>query len=230
MRNGFRLATISVLAGMGVLAVAGPAAAHVEVSADKTQAGASDVTLTFAGEAESETAGIKSERVVLPEGIAPDAVTLVKAPGGWTFARTADGFTVGGKALKVGTDAEWEVKVAKLPDGETRLSFRTLETYGDGKVSRWIEIQEEGKEEPENPAPLVTLKPGPKPTATTSAPASAPASSAAASAPAVSAPAVVQADPVSDTSGGSSTWWIWVLIGALVVAGGAVFLARRRRS
>lgn len=230
MRNGFRLATISVLAGMGVLAVAGPAAAHVEVSADKTQAGASDVTLTFAGEAESETAGIKSERVYLPKGIAPEAVTLVKAPAGWTFARTADGFTVGGKALKIGTDAEWKVKIAKLPDGETRLSFRTLETYGDGKISRWIEIQKEGEEEPENPAPLVTLKPGPKPTATTSAPASTPASSAAASVPAVSASAVVQADPVSDTSGGSSTWWIWVLIGALVVAGGAVFLARRRRS
>ncbi|MFI7601881.1 DUF1775 domain-containing protein [Actinoplanes sp. NPDC049681] len=228
MRNGFRLATVSVLAGMGVLALAGTAAAHVEVSADKKQAGASDVTLTFAGEAESTTAGIKSERVVLPEGIAPEAVTLVKAPAGWTFTRTDDGFTVGGKALKVGTDAEWKVKVAKLPDGETRLSFKTLETYGDGKISRWIEIQEEGEEEPENPAPLITLQPGPKPSATTSAAASAPASAPASAATDSPAP-VVQNQLTSEDSGGSSTWWIWVLIAALVVAGGTVFLARRRR-
>ncbi|MEV4640079.1 DUF1775 domain-containing protein [Actinoplanes sp. NPDC049548] len=225
MRTRFRLVSVSVLAGWGVLALAGPAAAHVEVSADKKQAGASEVTLTFHGEAENDAAGIKSERVVLPKGIAPEAVTLVKAPAGWTFTRTADGFTVAGKALKAGTDAEWKVKIAKLPDGETRLPFKTLETYGDGEISRWIEVPEDGEAEPENPAPLITLKPGPKPASTAAAPAS--------SAPVASAssvPPVVQADPVSETSDASSTWWIWVVVGAMVVAGGAFFLARRRRS
>ena len=74
--------TISALAGVGVLALAGPALAHVEVSANKTTAGATDVTLTFSGEAENDAAGIKSERVVLPAGIAPADVSLVKAPAG----------------------------------------------------------------------------------------------------------------------------------------------------
>ena len=128
-----------------MLGLAGPALAHVEVSADKTTAGASDVTLTFTGEAENPAAGIRSERVVLPAGIDPASVTLVKAPAGWTFTRAADGFTVGGKALRTGTDAVWKVRIAKLPDGQTRLSFKTLETYGNGDVSRWIEIQEPGR-------------------------------------------------------------------------------------
>ncbi|MEU8234759.1 DUF1775 domain-containing protein [Actinoplanes sp. NPDC048967] len=231
MRNRFRMTTIGVLAGLGVLAAAGPAAAHVEVSADKNRAGATDVTLTFHGEAENPS-GIKSERVVLPEGITPADVTLVKAPAGWTFQATADGFTVGGKALASGKDAEWKVKVAKLPDGETRLSFKTLETYADGEVSRWIEVQEEGKDEPDNPAPLIKLKPGPSTApATTSAAPSAAASASASAAPAASAAptatATILAEPVAEE--GSSLWWLWVLIA--VVLGGAALatvLIRRR--
>src|SRR3954466_7141520 len=156
-----RVATAAAVAGLAVLGLAGPAFAHVEVSADKSTAGASDVTLTFTGEAESDKAGIKSERVVLPAGVDPAGVTLVKAPAGWTFTSAADGFTVGGAPLRIGVDAVWKVRVAKLPDGETRLSFKTLETYGDGTVVRWIEIQEPGQPEPDHPAPLVTLQPGP---------------------------------------------------------------------
>jgi uncharacterized protein YcnI len=222
------MTTIGVLAALGVLAAAGPAAAHVEVSADKNRAGATDVTLTFHGEAENPS-GIKSERVVLPEGITPADVTLVKAPAGWTFQPTADGFTVGGKALASGKDAEWKVKIAKLPDGETRLSFKTLETYADGEVSRWIEIQEEGKEESDNPAPLIELKPGPStaPATASAAPSqAAPPASASAAPVAPTATATILAEPVSD--GGSSLWWLWVLI-ALVVAGAAVTAVVIRR-
>ncbi|WP_067499790.1 DUF1775 domain-containing protein [Actinoplanes sp. TFC3] len=224
------MSAVGVLAGVGVLLLAGPAAAHVEVSADKDTAGATDVTLTFHGEAENDAAGIKSERVVLPEGIAPGDVTLVKAPAGWTFTPTADGFTVAGKALKVGADAEWSVQIAKLPDGETRLSFKTLETYGDGEVSRWIEIQEQGKDEPDNPAPLVTLKPGAKPTTTSAAPAGAAPSSAPASA-AAPAPAAttVAAQPAadSDEDDGGSLWWVWV-IAAVALGAVAVLYGRNR--
>jgi hypothetical protein len=214
------LLTVSAIAGVGVLALAGPALAHVEVSADKTTAGATDVTLTFNGEAENSAAGIKSERVVLPAGIAPGDVTLVKAPSGWTYTRNSDGFTVAGKALKIGTNAVWSVKVAKLPDGETRLSFKTLETYGNGDVSRWIELQQPGQAEPDNPAPLLTLQPA----ATTADP-----SSAAAPVPSVAAPTTAQASAPAAAASGTSTWWIWVIVVVLVVAAGAIFAGRRRR-
>jgi hypothetical protein len=83
---------VAVSAGvLGAALTAGPAFAHVEVEADKTQAGARDVTLTFNGEAESATAGIRSERIVLPAGVAPGDVSLVKAPRGWKFTAAADG-------------------------------------------------------------------------------------------------------------------------------------------
>jgi hypothetical protein len=223
VRTRFRLLTISAIAGVGVLALAGPALAHVEVSADKTTAGATDVTLTFNGEAENPAAGIKSERVVLPAGIAPAEVTLVKAPSGWTYTQNSDGFTVAGKALKIGTNAVWSVKIAKLPDGETRLSFKTLETYGNGDVSRWIELQQPGQAEPDNPAPLLTLKPG----AATTPPASP--SSVAAPVPSAAAPTTAQATEPASSDSGSSTWWIWVIVVVLVVAAGAIFAVRRRR-
>ncbi|MGX6608371.1 DUF1775 domain-containing protein [Micromonosporaceae bacterium Da 78-11] len=232
MRVGYRVMTVGALAAVAVAGLAGPALAHVEVSADKTTAGAENVTLTFNGEAENDAAGIQSERVVLPDGIDPATVTLVKGPAGWTFTRTADGFTVAGKALKVGADAEWKVKIAKLPAGETRLSFKTLETYGNGDVSRWIEIQEAGQDEPENPAPLVTLKPGPSTAATTpSAPSTLPVvSPSAVVAPSDStgaAPVVTPAAAVADDDGGT-LWWLWVVVAALAVVGLVLWQVRRR--
>jgi uncharacterized protein YcnI len=223
-----RVAAVAAVAGLAVLAPAGPAFAHVEVSADKTTAGASNVTLTFTGEAENDKAGIKSERVVLPAGVDPAGVTLIKAPAGWTFTASADGFTVGGTALRIGVDAVWKVKIAKLPDGETRLSFKTLETYGDGSVVRWIEIQEPGQPEPDNPAPLVTLKPGPSTAAATSAaPSPTPAETSASPAAAVTSAA---ADLPGDEDSGGSTWWIWVIVAVVLIGAGIVLVLRRRNA
>jgi hypothetical protein len=223
VRARYRVMTVGAIAGFAVAGLAGPALAHVEVSADKTQAGATDVTLTFTGEAENPRAGIKTERVVLPEGIAPTDVTLIKAPAGWTFARRADGFTVGGKALKTGTDAVWSVKIAKLPADATRLSFKTLETYGDGEVDRWIEIQEQGQAEPDHPAPLLTLKP-----AASTAPATRSAAPSTAAVAPSAAATTAQAEPASSSTSGS-TWWIWVLVVLVLLAGAATAIVMRRR-
>jgi hypothetical protein len=211
--------TVSAIAAVAVAGLAAPALAHVEVSADKTQAGATDVTLTFTGEAENPKFGIMTERVVLPAGIAPTDVAPVKIPSGWKYTANTDGFTVGGKALKIGTDAVWSVKIAKLPADQTRLSFKTLETYGDGDVVRWIEIQEPGQAEPDNPAPLVVLKP-----AASTAPAAEPSTAVPSAAPATAQASV----PVADKSG--STWWIWVVVAVIVVLGAGLFALRRRGS
>jgi hypothetical protein len=229
VRAMVRTMTVGGIAALAVAGLALPAFAHVEVSSDKNRAGAADVTLTFTGEAENPDAGIRLERVVLPAGIPPAGVTLVKAPAGWTFTRTGDGFTVGGKELKAGTDAAWSVRVARLPAGATRLSFKTLETYGDGEVARWIEIQEPGQPEPDNPAPLLTLKPAAPvavaPSATaepSSAPASDPATAASdASAAAVDAAVAGRVVPA---------WWIWPAVVVALVGGAALLMARRRAS
>ena len=222
MRVRYRVTMVVALAGVAVAVAAGPAFAHVEVSADKPQAGASDVTLTFRGEAESPDAGIKSERVVLPAAIAPADVTLVKAPSGWTFSRNADGFTVSGAALPQGTDSRWSVRVAHLPADQTRLSFKTLETYGDGEVSRWIEIQEPGEPEPPHPAPLLVVKPA----------ASSPTATPLAGIPSAAAPSPDASSPAVDAAAsqrGTPLWWLWPAgIGALIL--GAAWLAARRRA
>lgn len=37
------------------------------------------------------------------------------------------------------------------------MTFKTLQTYSDGKVVRWIEEPKAGQAEPENPAPVLRL-------------------------------------------------------------------------
>jgi uncharacterized protein YcnI len=233
----FRARTV-VAVSVGVLgaALAGaPAFAHVEVEADKAQAGARDVTLTFHGEAESGSAGIRSERVVLPSGIAPAGVRLVKAPKGWKFTAMADGFTVAGPALKVGQDAEFAVRLAQLPADATTLSFKTLETYGDGEIARWIELPEPGRPEPDHPAPTIQLKAAAKPapagpSAAETSPAS-PSPDAAVgtgAAPAAAGGSTAAADlaDASDSDKSGAVWWI---AGAVVVIAAITGLLLWRR-
>jgi uncharacterized protein YcnI len=220
---------VAVSAGvLGAGLIGGPALAHVEVTADKTQAGATNVTLTFTGEAESGSAGIKSERVVLPAGIAPADVRLVKAPPGWKFSSAADGFTIAGKALKVGQDAVFAVRVARLPTGATALSFKTLETYSDGDVVRWIEIPEDGQPEPDHPAPTIKLKGAVKtvPASPSATPSADPVTSAPAQAPTQSAAA---SEETADSGGSGAVWWIVPAV-VVVLAVGALLLWRRRKA
>jgi hypothetical protein len=219
---------VVVAVSAGVVAAglfSGPALAHVEVKADKTQAGAKDVTLTFNGEAESATAGIRSERVVLPSGIAPADVRLVKAPAGWKFTTAADGFTVAGKTLKVGEDAVWAVRLAQLPSDAATLSFKTLETYGDGDVVRWIDLPVAGQPEPDHPAPTITLKGAVK-----SAPASPSAAPTSEVAVLPTTAGAVVAEPATEPAKDSSSnagWWVAGAV-VVIVALTGVFLWRRR--
>jgi uncharacterized protein YcnI len=212
-----RLAVI-VMAVITITAVsAGPASAHVEVSADKAQAGARDVTVSFIAEAESATAGIVSLRVVLPAGIASTAITWLSGPPGWALIPAADGYTVGGPVLPVGTDAEYRVKMAKLPADATTLAFKTLQAYSDGHVDRWIEIPQPGAPEPPHPAPVLTLAPATAVISTAPGPAFGP--------PTTQAP--VSSVPTADSE--FSIWW-WIGIAVLVVMALAGVLVWSRRT
>ncbi|MER7733927.1 DUF1775 domain-containing protein [Streptomyces erythrochromogenes] len=230
-----RPAFTAVCAAVVVGVAAGPAAAHAGVTASDPRALAENVTLSFTSEAESDTAGIAELRVVLPKGIAPDAVTLGDAPKEWKLTATPDGYAIGGPALATGTDAEYSITVRQLPD-EKSLVFKTLETYGDGKISRWIEVPADG-EKVDNPAPVLQLKaaaPGAKPLAPSPSPSATPGSapppeqSAAPSAPAASAGA--RATSAEEAGSGTGTT-VGVVAAALVlVAAGAFWWMRRSRS
>ncbi|MFH9548435.1 DUF1775 domain-containing protein [Streptomyces sp. NPDC017435] len=244
-RAGRRLVLAAALALTAGLALATPAAAHAEVEADKPQALAENVTLSFVSEAESEAAGFTELRVVLPEGIVPADVTLGEGPKGWKFTATKDGYTVAGPALKAGVDAEHKIRIRQLPDAE-ELAFKTVETYSDGEVSRWIELPADGKEA-EQPAPLLKLKAaapgakavGPGPTAAQSATAGAAAPTPSAATPSAAAPSAAAsaadtssaaADTASDEDSGMSSAALvaGIVVVLLVLGGGAWWLLRRR--
>ncbi|MFF3749105.1 DUF1775 domain-containing protein [Streptomyces sp. NPDC002018] len=229
---------IAVVAAAAVLAAgAGPAAAHAEVTASDARALAENVTLDFTSEAESATAGIKELRIVLPKGIAPDAVALKKAPKGWKLTATDDGYTVGGSPLGTGTDAEHSITVRQLPDAKS-LAFKTVETYGDGEISRWIEIPG-GGQEVGNPAPVLELKaaaPGatpiassPSPEPSTSAPSAAPTPTPSDPAAGPAADPTGTAAPEAKDESGDTGLIVAVIAVVVVLAGAAVWWVRRSR-
>jgi uncharacterized protein YcnI len=204
----------ALLAGVvvGALAMAGVAFAHVEISADNPQAGATNVVITFEAEAESDTAGISKVEVVLPAGITFADVTLKEGPPGWTLSKTDDGYAVGGKALPMGTNAEHSVTVAKLPDVES-LTFKALVTYSNGAIDRWI-----GDPNADNPAPVLELEPAAAPSPTVGS---------TSNDVITAAPATSPAAAPEESSGSNPIWWIIAI--AVVLGGVAAFVRSRRR-
>ncbi|MEU6807919.1 DUF1775 domain-containing protein [Streptomyces sp. NPDC046831] len=221
-----RLTLVTVATAATLLLTTVPAAAHVEVESDKAQALAEDVEIHFEAESESDTAGITQIRVVLPEGIAPAAVRYGEGPKGWKFTAAADGYTVKGPAVKIGENAEYSIVVQQLPDAK-ELAFKTLQTYGDGRVDRWIELDNSG----ENPAPVLELK-----AAAASSKPTGPSAGASASASPTPAAEETPASPSSqaaetekdDDSGLSASAWTGIVAAILVVAAAVVVVVRRR--
>ncbi|MGI5194308.1 DUF1775 domain-containing protein [Streptomyces sp. CA-288835] len=230
-RAGRRVALAGAAALTATLALAAPAAAHAEVEADTPQALAENVTFSFVSEAESDSAGFTELRVVLPEGIAPGDVALDEAPKGWKLKATSDGYTVGGPALKTGVDAEHKIKVRQLPDAK-EVAFKTVETYSDGEVSRWIELPS-GGEEPEQPAPVLTLKaaaPGAKPASPSPSESATTSPTPSATEPPAEA-AGSETDPTAAEEDESSSAGLvigGVVVALLAVGGGAWWLVKRR--
>ncbi|MFC5958507.1 DUF1775 domain-containing protein [Streptomyces pratens] len=231
-----RPALVTAATAAAVLLAAGPAAAHVHVESDNAQALAQDVTLTFAAASESADAGITQLRVVLPEGIEPTDVTYGEGPKGWKLTVTDDGYTVKGPAVKAGEDVEHSVVVRQLPDAK-ELAFKTLQSYSDGRIDRWIELAEPGGDGHGhgNEAPVLELEAaapgaasvGPSPTAPESAPAPSPAPTAEETTATPSARAAV-ADSEAEDSGLSSAAWAGIVAVVLAVAAVVAFLVRRR--
>ncbi len=214
-------AAAAVVLGIVLLATA-PAAAHVEVSPGTAAAGTGDVVLTFTAESESTTAGVTALRVVLPPGVAPADVGWVSGPPGWTLRTASDGYTVSGPAVPVGREVVYAVRIRRLPPRAGQLAFRTLQTYSDGRVDRWIELPQRGASEPPNPAPVLTV----------TGPVSPGASGATGASPGTvpSGPAPATTSAVSGRDSGAPPW-VWPAgVVAVLAAGTALwwFLRRRR--
>jgi uncharacterized protein YcnI len=237
-RAARRLTVAVAAAATAVLLTAVPAAAHVEVESENAQALAENVEITFVAESESATAGITQLRVVLPEGIEPSDVVYGEGPEGWTFATDGDGYTVKGPAVKVGEDAEHSIVVRQLPDAK-ELVFKTLQTYSDGTVHRWIELGESGGDGHGhghgNEAPVLELKaaaPGAKSVSPSPSGSQSPSSAATPTAEeTVASPTPQVVDTGKEDDGGlSAAAWTGIVAPILVAGAAVVFLVRRRGS
>jgi hypothetical protein len=131
----------------------------VEVTAKDARALATDVHLEFMAESESASAGITKLQVFLPDGIKPADVTYADGPKDWKLTREERTFTVSGPAVATGKDAEFAVTIRQLPNTES-LVLKTLQTYSDGRIDRWIEREEStGHGHGNAAAPRLDLKP-----------------------------------------------------------------------
>ncbi|MCX4386365.1 YcnI family protein [Micromonospora peucetia] len=215
-----------------VLGFAAPASAHVTVNPQEATQGGYG-RFAFRVPNESDAASTTKLEVVLPENAPVGSVSTMPVPG-WTVAvekRKVDPpvevhgsqiseavskitwTAAGDAAVKPGQFQEFPVSMGPLPQVETMV-FKTLQTYSDGNVQRWIEAPTPGGEEPENPAPVLTL--------TAAAPSAAPTGSA--------APPAAADDDDADSDGVATGLAVAGLVAGVggLLLGGLAFARTRR--
>ncbi len=163
----------AALITIALVGVAGAASAHVSVSStDAAQGGFGKAV--FRVPTESDTASTTKLVVTLPEKT-PFAFVTAQSKPGWTVTLQKEKLAA---PTKVGefelTEAvrtiTWTSTGAGIPPsqfdefalsggpfpGDESISFTAAQTYSDGTVVNWDEVQE-GDKEPEHPAPTLTL-------------------------------------------------------------------------
>ncbi|WP_250284708.1 MULTISPECIES: YcnI family copper-binding membrane protein [unclassified Frankia] len=161
----------------GVIAFALPASAHVTVQ-PKTAVAGSYTTLSFKIPTERDDAATTKLEVQFPTDTPISSVSVEPHPG-WTYQvartklaepiKTDDGSvsevvsqitwtaSSADTAIKPGEFAVFNVSAGPLPAKAGTIAFKTLQTYSSGEVVRWIDVAQPGQDEPEHPAPSLTL-------------------------------------------------------------------------
>jgi periplasmic copper chaperone A len=171
---------LACLLGAGALTVglALPAFAHVTVNPGEAEQGGY-AKLTFRVPNESDTASTVKVQVTLPADT-PFPSARTKPHPGWTIeakksklpkpvqvgdynlteAVTSITWTAQpGNEIKPGEFEEFDISVGPLPE-KASIAFPAAQTYSDKSVVNWNEPVKEGAEEPEHPAPTLTLLKG----------------------------------------------------------------------
>lgn len=184
-----RIAIVFAAAGIGLVAAAGPAWAHVAVSPNSVPKG-SDAVLAFVVPNEKDPATTTKVVVQFPHDH-PIADALVEAIPGWngvatqfklpkpittpdgTFNQAVDKvtWTATGAGIAVGHFQEFKVSLA-VPDDTDSLAFPTIQTYSDGSTVNWVQVAPAGGPEPDSPEPVLSLTNPSGATTPTTAPAS----------------------------------------------------------
>jgi uncharacterized protein YcnI len=174
--RSYRRAVVAVAAAVAGVLLAGTASAHVTVNPSQaTQEGFAK--LAFRVPNEKDSASTVKLEVNLPTD-QPVAFVSLRPQAGWTAQvdrsrldkpiKSDDGEVTeavtkitwtasGDAAIKPGQFQEFEISLGPLPKAD-KMVFKALQTYSDGEVVRWIEKPGPGNE-PDHPAPVLTLTP-----------------------------------------------------------------------
>jgi uncharacterized protein YcnI len=163
-----------IVVGMALVGLSAPAWAHVTISPDSAQKGASDVEIAFRVPNEETTATTKVQ-VFFPTN-PPFLSVLPEAVPGWKVAvvtsklakpiHTDDGdindvvteatWTAdSGGGIPVGEYQRFQVIVGQMPSTATAVTLKALQTYANGDIVRWIEDPSG-----ETPAPILQITSG----------------------------------------------------------------------
>jgi uncharacterized protein YcnI len=170
------LVTVGVAVGVAAGATVGVASAHVTADAGKAVKGGYG-KVVFRVPTESKTAGTVKLQITLPLDH-PIASARTLPVAGWTAqivnAPVNPPITVHhttvteaphiitwtaapGTRLGPTEFGEFAVSMGTFPDDVDQLVFPAQQTYDDGTVVNWDQVQQPGQPEPEHPAPTVTL-------------------------------------------------------------------------
>ncbi|MEG3629845.1 YcnI family copper-binding membrane protein [Streptomyces poriticola] len=171
-----RLAAAGAVAGTAVLVLSSPAFAHVTVQPEGTAAQGGYATVNFKVPNERDNASTTKLEITFPADHPLSSVMPAPVPG-WkadvtkskldkpieahgkklTEAVTKVTWTADGKGIEPGYFQKFPVSVGALPEDTDELVFKALQTYSNDEVVRWIEVPQEGQEEPDHPAPVLEL-------------------------------------------------------------------------
>ncbi|MFH0175138.1 YcnI family protein [Streptomyces cacaoi] len=175
-RIASRVAAAAAVAGSAVLVLSSPAFAHVGVAAEGTAAKGGYAVVDFKVPNERDDASTTQLEVTFPTDH-PLASAMPEPINGWKIVVTKSKlakpielhgkqiseavskitWTATGKGIEAGYFQKFPVSVGALPEDADELVFKAIQTYSNKEVVRWIEVQEDGAEEPENPAPVLAL-------------------------------------------------------------------------
>ncbi|MGW0826257.1 YcnI family copper-binding membrane protein [Streptomyces sp. NPDC002845] len=171
-----RIAAVGTIAASAVLVLSSPTFAHVTVVPEGEAAQGSYAVIDFRVPNERDNASTTKLEINFPAD-QPLASVMPQPVDGWTTkvtkskldepidlhgrkideAVTKVTWTATGKGVEPGFFQKFPVSVGPLPEDTDEMVFKALQTYSNDEVVRWIEEPQEGEEEPESPAPVLTL-------------------------------------------------------------------------
>lgn len=150
----FRLPIAAAAATAVALCVAGPASAHIHTDPPAVEAGA-ESTVGFIVEHGCDGSPTTQMEIQLPDG-----ATGIEGVDDAGFTSTVDGqvVTFAGGSLADGTEQAFEVTFT-APDEPGDTPVKVIQTCEEGSTD-WISVQADDEEEPEHPAPILTITDG----------------------------------------------------------------------